>query len=140
MKNFLILFSTILLFACGGENTEGWATEDMLVEPSPYAAGEKVYMSSCVACHQQNGEGLEGAFPPLANSDYLLADKKRAIEIAANGMDGEITVNGVQYNAVMAPQGLTKEQVKDVMNYVLNSWGNNGGEVTMEEVEAVMGE
>ena len=137
MKYLAVIVISIGLFACGGE-TEGWATDDMLVQPSEFSEGEAVYMSTCVACHQKDGVGLEGAFPPLANSDYLLADKHRAIGIAANGQDGEITVNGTIYNTAMAPQGLTKQQVMDVVNYILNSWGNDGGTVTMSDVEAVM--
>ena len=73
MKFALISAIAIFLFSCGGSDDTGWATEDMLVEPSPYAAGEKVYLSNCASCHQKTGEGLEGAFPPLAQSDYLLA-------------------------------------------------------------------
>jgi mono/diheme cytochrome c family protein len=140
MKFALISAIAIFLFSCGGSDDTGWATEDMLVEPSPYAAGEKVYLSNCASCHQKTGEGLEGAFPPLAQSDYLLADKKRAIQIAANGMDGPITVNGVDYDAMMASQGLSNEDVKEVVNYVLNSWGNEGGEVTIADVEAALSE
>lgn len=137
MRYTLLTFMTLLLISCGGEDS-GWATEDMLVEPSPYAAGEKVYISNCASCHQKTGDGLEGAFPPLAQSDYLLADKERAIQIAANGMDGPIVVNGVEYNALMSSQGLTNEEVKDVVNYILNSWGNDGGEVTLSEVESAL--
>ncbi len=140
MKFALISAIAIFLFSCGGSDDTGWATEDMLVEPSPYAAGEKVYLSNCASCHQKTGEGLEGAFPPLAQSDYLLADKKRAIQIAANGMDGPITVNGVDYDAMMASQGLSNEDVKEVVNYVLNSWGNEGGEVTIADVGAALSE
>ncbi|MGB1104360.1 MAG: c-type cytochrome [Crocinitomicaceae bacterium] len=137
MRYTLLTFMTLFLISCGGEDS-GWATEDMLVEPSPYAAGEKVYISNCASCHQKTGDGLEGAFPPLAQSDYLLADKERAIQIAANGMDGAIVVNGVEYNALMSSQGLTNEEVKDVVNYILNSWGNDGGEVTLSEVESAL--
>jgi nitrite reductase (NO-forming) len=139
MKYFVIILFSIGFISCG-EETEGWATDDMLVQPSEFAAGEKVYMSTCVACHQKDGIGLEGTFPPLAKSDYLTADKNRAIEIAANGMDGEIEVNGVMYNSVMAPQGLSNQEVMDVMNYILNSWGNDGGTVSLADVNAVMNE
>ncbi len=131
-----ILSSFILLsifFACGSN-----PSSDEAQASNPYSAGEEVYENNCIACHQKNGEGVVEAFPPLAGSDYLLADKNRAIGIAANGMSGEITVNDVKYNSVMASQGLTKEEVRDVMNYILNSWGNDGGEVTLKEVEAVM--
>lgn len=138
MKHLAVIICSVILVACGGEETEGWATDDMLVQPSEFAAGEKVYMGTCVACHQKDGVGLAGAFPPLANSDYLLADKERAIEIAANGLEGEITVNGEIYNTIMAPQGLSNKEVMDVVNYVLNSWGNEGGTVTMEQVDAII--
>ncbi len=138
MKHLAVIICSVILVACGGEETEGWATDDMLVQPSEFAAGEKVYMGTCVACHQKDGAGLAGAFPPLANSDYLLADKERAIEIAANGLEGEVTVNGEVYNTVMAPQGLSNKEVMEVVNYVLNSWGNEGGTVTMEQVDAIM--
>jgi mono/diheme cytochrome c family protein len=142
MTNYRYLFPLFALltltYSCGGGDTEGWATEDMMVEPSPYAKGEKIYVSYCASCHQKTGEGVEGAFPPLANSDYLLADKHRAIKIAANGMDGPITVNGVDYDAAMTSQGLSNEEVKEVVNYILNSWGNEGGEVTQEEVNETL--
>tara|TARA_B110000037_G_scaffold188405_1_gene219810 strand:+ start:5471 stop:5887 length:417 start_codon:yes stop_codon:yes gene_type:complete len=137
MKYFVIILFSIGFISCG-EETEGWATDDMLVQPSEFAAGEKVYMSTCVACHQKDGIGLEGTFPPLAKSDYLMADKNRAIEIAANGMDGEIVVNGETYNSLMAPQGLSNQEVMDVMNYILNSWGNDGGTVSLAQVDAII--
>jgi nitrite reductase (NO-forming) len=137
MKYFVIILFSVGFISCG-EETEGWATDDMLVQPSEFAAGEKVYMSTCVACHQKDGVGLEGTFPPLAKSDFLLEDTDRAIEIAANGMDGEIVVNGETYNSVMAPQGLSNQEVTDVMNYILNSWGNDGGTVTLADVDAVL--
>ena len=101
------------------------------------SAGETIYTSKCIACHQADGNGLPGAFPPLANSDYLLSgDNARIILQAINGSSGEIVVNGETYNGVMPPQGLTNEEVRDVVNYILNSWGNNGGTITLEDVLA----
>jgi nitrite reductase (NO-forming) len=88
-------------------------------------------------CHQEDGKGLSGAFPPLANSDYLLEDKQRVIEGVVNGVKGEIKVNGELYDGIMPPQGLSPEETRDVVNYVLNSWGNKGGEVTLEDVKKV---
>lgn len=140
MKAFFTILPVLLLVACTGQGEEGTGNSyDGTSSSNQYAAGEKVYMGSCVACHQKNGEGLAGAFPPLANSDYLLADKHRAITVVANGMSGEITVNGEVYNENMASQGLSDEQVKDVVNYILNSWGNSGGEVTEADVASALG-
>lgn len=97
--------------------------------------GKKIYNSSCFACHQGTGEGIAGAFPPLANSDYLNADKDRAIKAVLFGLSGEITVNGKKYNSQMPAQNLSDEEIASVMTFVYNSWGNNGTEVTVADVK-----
>ena len=99
--------------------------------------GKQVYMKTCFACHQAEGQGIPNAFPPLAKSDYLNADVKRAIDIVLNGKTGEIKVNGKKYNSVMTRQSLTDEEVADVMTYVYNSWGNNKTNVSIKTVKAV---
>jgi len=103
--------------------------------------GKKVFLTTCFACHMANGEGLPGVFPPLAGSDFLKADKDRATRIPLKGLSGPITVNGNQYNNVMPPQTqLDDNQVADVMTYVLNSWGNNLGTVSSNDVRRVRSE
>lgn len=102
-------------------------------------AGKAIFegKGTCIACHQKNGAGLPPAFPPLAGADYLLADKDRAIHQAMYGSDEPLTVNGKTYpGGVMTTVDLTNEEVRDVVNYILNSWGNDGGHVTLEEVKA----
>ncbi|MBU2466463.1 MAG: cytochrome c, partial [Bacteroidetes bacterium] len=79
-----------------------------------------------------------GAFPPLKNSDYLLADKVRAVAQVLNGSNEAIVVNGVTYTAPMPQQVNTKKEAVAVINYVLNAWGNDGGTVTLEEVKDVV--
>ncbi|HYI77537.1 MAG TPA: cytochrome c [Chryseolinea sp.] len=98
--------------------------------------GKEVYDINCTSCHMEKGEGLEGAFPPLAKSDYLMADKARSIRQILNGASGEMVVNGKTYNGEMPAMDLTDEQVSDVLNYVRNSWGNKGAAVTPAEVKA----
>ncbi|HZB11713.1 MAG TPA: cytochrome c, partial [Chryseolinea sp.] len=98
--------------------------------------GKEVYDINCTSCHMEKGEGLEGAFPPLAKSDYLMADKARSIKQILNGASGEMVVNGKTYNGEMPAMDLTDEQVSDVLNYVRNSWGNKGAAVTPAEVKA----
>lgn len=108
---------------------------------SQISAGEKVYQTYCTACHQPNGQGLAGAFPPLASSDYLLADKTRAINTVLGGLSGEITVNGTKYNAVMPNLSYLKdEDVANVITYVMHSWGNEGFQVSSAEVAAARNE
>ncbi|KAA9132691.1 nitrite reductase, copper-containing [Marinihelvus fidelis] len=96
--------------------------------------GQRVYERNCMACHQSQGQGLPGAFPPLAESDYLLDDTDRAIDVLLDGLAGEITVNGVTYNGVMPATRLTDEEVANVLTYVLNSWGNEGGVIEPADV------
>ena len=106
-------------------------------ESSP-GAGAALYQINCAACHQATGEGIKGIFPPLAQSDYLLADKDRSIRIALQGLGGPIVVNGVEYQGVMpAPAPMDDQQVADVLTYVRRAWGNRGDAVTPAEVKQV---
>ncbi len=100
-------------------------------------AGEIVYKANCMACHQANGQGLPGIFPPVAKSDYLMADKARAIRTVKHGLEGAITVNGETYNSVMPALGLSDDDIASVLTYVMNSFGNKGSDVTPEEVRRV---
>lgn len=103
-----------------------------------FKEGKKLYEKHCVACHQPNGKGLRGAFPPLAGSDFLLADKQRAISIPLKGLQGEITVNGDKYNAVMPKFDYLKDdEIAKILTYVMNAWGNSGEVVSTEEVSNV---
>ena len=99
--------------------------------------GKQVYMKTCFACHQAEGQGIPNAFPPLAKSDYLNADVDRAIGIVLRGKTGEITVNGKKYNSVMTKQTLTDEETADVMTYIYNSWGNKKTNVSVNKVQSV---
>ncbi len=99
--------------------------------------GKRVFAQTCVACHQPEGQGLPGVFPPLAKSDFLMADKPRAIAALIKGLSGPVEVNGQKYNGVMPPVILNDEQVAQVLTYVRNSWGNAGDIVTVDEVRQV---
>jgi nitrite reductase (NO-forming)/hydroxylamine reductase len=104
------------------------------------ANGEKIFSAHCSACHQAEGQGLAGAFPPLAESDYLDAGTGIAISAVLNGLSGPITVNGKDYNAVMPNLSyLSDSDVADVVTFVFNSFGNKGGEVASGEVAAARG-
>lgn len=84
----------------------------------------------------ENGQGLAGVYPPLAKSDFLAKNTKRAIDIVMNGIDGEIIVNGKIYNLDMpAQKQLNDQQVADVLNFVRNSWGNKGKAISVTEVK-----
>jgi len=101
------------------------------------ADGKKVYDTICYACHQADGKGLPGAFPPLAGSDYLLGNPDRAARTVVNGLQGEVEVNGIKYNSVMpAMTQLSDKEIADALTYAMNSWGNKGGSVSTTTVAA----
>ncbi len=126
-----VALTSILLSCSGGESD---------TSNEKYGEGKKLYNQQCAVCHQDNGKGIEGTYPPLANSDYMKADRKRAIEQVVNGSSGKMVVNGVAYDAIMPPQALSTQQAKDVLNYIFNSWGNSADEFTEEEVNSVIAE
>ncbi|AOE49255.1 copper-containing nitrite reductase [Kangiella sediminilitoris] len=99
--------------------------------------GKRVYDANCKACHQANGEGVPQAFPPLAESDYFNEDPVRGIEAIVHGLEGPIKVNGESFNSVMPAMKLDDDEIANVLTYILNSWGNKGGEVTVEDVQKV---
>ena len=98
--------------------------------------GQEIYNANCIACHMEKGEGLEGVYPPLAKSDYLMADKKRSITQILKGVKGPMKVNRVDYDGEMNAFDLSDSEVSDVLNYVRNSFGNKGVAVLPAEVLA----
>ncbi len=104
-------------------------------------AGEALFTGTCSVCHQNNGAGIPNVFPPLAKSDYLNADTNHAIAVVLNGLNGKVTVNGADYDSVMPPMSqLNDDGVANILTYVLNSWGNKGGQITTAEVAKVRAE
>ncbi len=101
------------------------------------ARGQKVYTTYCASCHQASGQGLGRVYPPLAGADYLMKDRDRAIDQILKGVSGRITVNGQVYNSNMVGIPLDNQQASDVVNYIRNSWGNEGEYTSPEDVEAV---
>jgi nitrite reductase (NO-forming) len=97
--------------------------------------GSQVFGRVCAQCHQAQGQGLPGTFPPLAGSDFLMADEKRAIDIVMNGLRGPIVVNGVTYSSEMPKPGLTDVEVAAVLTFVRNRFGNRGDLTTLAEVK-----
>jgi nitrite reductase (NO-forming) len=116
-------------------NPKAETSAKTLTKDEQIAQGKNVFEANCSACHQPNGEGIPNAFPPLAKSDFLNADHDRAIGILLNGRSGSITVNGKSYDSVMPAIALNSEQIANALTYVLNSFGNNGGQVTPAQVD-----
>lgn len=99
--------------------------------------GKRMFNSMCATCHQNVGQGVANKYPPLAGSDFLNADKDRAILVLLNGHRGEIVVNGKKYNNVMPKFPLNDDQIAAALTYVYHSFGNSGKSVTPAEVKAL---
>ncbi len=118
MKVFLIIYLFFVSFIFNFIQKEKSFEESI-------SDGKLIYEDFCIQCHLFNGEGIEKIYPPLNNSDYLLKNLDKSIYSIKYGLTGEIIVNGIKYNGVMASQGLEDDEIADVMNYITNSWDNN---------------
>lgn len=102
------------------------------------ASGGPLYKTYCMGCHQAEGQGIPGTFPPLAKSDYVAGDTARVIGLVLNGFNGPLQVNGETYHGTMPPMGhLKDEEIADILSYVRSAWGNAGPAVSAAEVAAV---
>jgi nitrite reductase (NO-forming) len=144
--SFIGVLGLSVLSSCGGgKSTEQKSDSTKVGQAAPgapsadqMALGKGIYDAKCKACHQPTGLGLKPAFPPLAGSDYLLTDKKRAVAQALNGSNKDISVNGVTFKGLMPQQVGTVDSAVAVINYVLNSFGNTGGTISAADVKDVV--
>ena len=105
--------------------------------------GAKVFRAQCAQCHQTNGVGVAGVFPPLAGSDWVTGHSEKLARILINGLNGPIEVLGESYNGNMpafGPNGLNlrPKEIAGVMTYIRQEWGNTASEVSVEAVEAYL--
>jgi mono/diheme cytochrome c family protein len=105
---------------------------------APQVDGSQLYSARCATCHQANGQGVTGVFPPLDGTDWVTGDKGRLIRILLHGMVGEMEVKGEVYNGNMpAWSMLSDAEIAAVTTHERQSWGNDASEITAEEVAAV---
>lgn len=107
--------------------------------PKPVRSGSQVYVATCITCHQANGQGVRGAFPPLAKTEWVTGRADAPIAIVLHGMTGEVAIGGVKYNVPMAPLGatLSDQEIANVLTYVRSQWGNAAPAVSVAEVATV---
>lgn len=100
--------------------------------------GASVFTSNCSSCHQANGKGQPGVFPPLAGNSFVTGPADAVIAVVKNGKSGKITVNGQTYNGQMpAWKGtLSNADIAHVITYIRSSWGNHAAGVTEAQVAA----
>ncbi len=141
-----LLFVMVFLFfgrmAMKAVNNETPATESVQAATgdngASYAKGARIYREKCVVCHQANGMGIPGTFPPLKGSDFLkTVSKKRVIKQVMNGSNGSLVVNGIHYATPMPPQVDNTRDAVAVTNYILNAWGNHYGTATLQDANGI---
>ncbi len=103
------------------------------------ADGGKVYQTNCSSCHQAEGTGLAGSFPPLAGNPVVTGDATKVAHIVKYGLSGNITVAGKAYNGMMPAwgQSLSNADIAAVLTFIRSSWGNKAGAVTEAQVAGV---
>jgi cytochrome c oxidase cbb3-type subunit 2 len=124
----------------GSYATAGGESQAGMGEDSMFARGRVVYGSLCGLCHGNDGLGKPGQVPPLAGSEWVNAKSvQRAARIALAGINGKIQAEGRDWNLSMTPMGaaLSDSDLAAVLTFVRQSWGNQAGAVTADEVQAV---
>jgi len=135
-------FITALLLgltACGPGKNAAAPTQAEAATPGDAGAGQRIYLRVCFVCHQPNGLGVPGAFPPLAGSTIVAGDPDRLIRIVLHGLQGPVEVNGTTFNNTMPAQGavLKDFEIANALTYVRSAWGNHATPVTVEAVTHV---
>lgn len=109
----------------------------------PRVAGQRLYMQTCVTCHQPTGQGVPGAFPPLVGSDWVTGDEERLIKVVLHGLQGPVEVAGATYNGVMPGFGQgtgynwSDERIAQTLTFIRSEWGNEAEPVTPERVTEI---
>ena len=123
----------------------GGSTTAASAAPDPVALGKRQFQAACITCHQANGLGVPGAFPPLAGSEWASGSEERAIRIVLHGLGGEVKVGSATFNGAMPSFGKVPgggynwrdDQIAAVLTYVRQEWGNQAGPIAPEQVTAI---
>ncbi len=121
------------------------AAEVEVVEIPPFERGAKIYRNQCAQCHQADGGGVAGVYPPLDGSKWVTGNEQRLARILINGLNGPVEVKGNTYNGNMpafGPNGLNlrSRDIAAVLTYIRQEWSNAGADVTEEAMEGYLGD
>ncbi|MDY8137629.1 cytochrome c [Aquimarina sp. 2201CG5-10] len=141
LESIVFIMSISLIAQYNTSDTQNYNNIEILQDATlkeSITRGSEVYTDFCMQCHLPDGKGTPKIFPPLAGSDWLVDKRKESIHSIKYGLSGPIKVNGTEYNSAMTSLGLEDEEIADVMNYIMNSWGNTQKKmVTVDEVAAI---
>ena len=111
--------------------------------PDPKVVGKALFSANCITCHQANGEGLPGQYPPLAGSEVEVGDAtNQLIAIVLKGLQGPVEIKGKPFNnAMQAWEGqYTDQQLASILTYVRSDWGNSAPPITADMVKQMRAE
>ena len=133
MKIAVLTLLAVALASCAksSQGTAASASAAAARNPASASDGGAVYLSNCSSCHQPNGEGVAGAFPPLSGNPLVTGNPAAVIAIVKNGLDGRIVVNGQAYSGIMPRWSgeLSDEQIADAVTYIRSAWKNRASGV-----------
>jgi mono/diheme cytochrome c family protein len=145
-KRDLVIFTVLTINISCMNNTETMLngqinihtqmfSQKTIQKPVKTDEGKNIYMKYCLACHQRDGSGVPGMYPPVRKTDWINGDKKRLINVILYGLKGDIVVNGETYSQVMPKQSfLTDKQIAQVLTYLSQNMGNKGDSIKVKEV------
>jgi mono/diheme cytochrome c family protein len=141
----LVVWSAWYFVTEGGSDradTGDQRTPQALLEAPKSVNGQQIYSANCAACHQPTGIGVTGAFPPLANSDWVKGNPQRLARVLTYGLQGPAKVNGIEYNGAMPAfeAVLNDEQIAAVVTYIRGEWGNLSPPLEISLVKAARAE
>lgn len=158
MPVFILFLFAVVIFYCGiyiGKYAGGfrWDVYDPNFDPAdmaqdrappefdPIAAGGRIYRSRCLQCHQGNGQGIPGQYPPLVGTRWVTGSEERLVHILLNGLMGEIEVLGNTYNDNMPHfRNLSDRDIAAVLTFIRQEWGNDAPPVEQETVAEIRAE
>ena len=103
--------------------------------PGTAVDGGAIFAANCAACHQANGQGLPGVFPPLAGSEWVVGDPKVLANILLHGVSGKIEVAGQSFDGMMpAFAQLSDAEIAGVLTHIRSTWGNQAEAISADFV------
>jgi mono/diheme cytochrome c family protein len=132
----------LLLAACTrSSHAPSAASASAAIAQNPASAsdGGAIYTANCSSCHQSDGQGIAGAFPPLAGNPTVTGNPVAVVTIVKDGLEGRLVVKGRAYSGIMPrwKDLLSDEQIADVISYIRSSWKNNAPGVSIADVQSV---
>lgn len=137
LGQFTASFDPTVYWDPAGIRSGGAAPAAAPTPVDPLVLGKRVY-NNCMACHQADGRGVPGNYPPLDGSEWVAGEPALLAALLLHGLEGEVVVQGRTYNQVMpAWQHLSDDQIAAVLSFVRSSWSNRAGTVSPALIAAV---